>query len=57
MYFAKEYSYYNGQCRCNRNAKEEVIKTKFDRVMIFNTKSNEIYYDHTFDDLFNSLRI
>lgn len=42
---AKEYSYFNGQCHCNRNAKEEVIKTKFDRVLIFNIKTNEVYFD------------
>ncbi len=47
--FAKEYSYFNAQCHCNRNAKEDVITTKYDRVIIFNVKTNDIYWDVFYD--------
>jgi len=45
---AKEYSFYNEQCRCNRNAKEEVVLTKSNRVIIYNVMTNEVYFDKTF---------
>jgi hypothetical protein len=44
----KEYQYYNEQCHCNRNAKENVIVTKFNRVIVFNIQTNEVYSDKTF---------
>lgn len=44
----KDYAYYNAQCRCNRNAKENVITTKFNRVIIFNLITNEVYFDKTY---------
>ncbi len=45
---SKEYTYYNFQCHCSRVAKENVILTKNNRIIIFNDKSNEVYFDKNF---------
>ncbi len=44
----KEYMYLNEQCHCNRPAKEDVIKTDFDRVIIFNPKTSDVFWDVTY---------